>query len=76
MPDDITLSDTQAADRLQSAHIMLGEAPGATILGNTALEAARKALSLLTLGLIAAVERRDQLSDPLPPLPLDFRPPD
>ena len=67
MRDDIPLSDTQAADRLQQASAALGDAPGASIPANTALQAARKALSLLTLGLIATVERQDQKSDPPPP---------
>lgn len=67
--DHQPLTDTQACDRLQQAQDALGDAPGLSIPGNTALEAARKVLKLLTLGLIAAGERRDQLSDPPAPSP-------
>jgi hypothetical protein len=38
----------------------LGEAPGATIRANTALIAARKALALLSMGLITASVRAEQ----------------
>ena len=54
MTDDKALSDNQVDDRLKAALDALGEAPGATIRGNTALAAARKMLVLLSMGLIAA----------------------
>jgi hypothetical protein len=48
------LSDNEIDDRLKAARAVLGEEHGATIPGETALKAARKALELLSLGLIAA----------------------
>jgi hypothetical protein len=54
MADTAPLSDNQADDRIKAARAALGEAPGASIAANTALSAARQALSLLSLGLIAA----------------------
>jgi hypothetical protein len=64
MPDEKPLSDTQAGDRIQAALAVLGTAPGRTTAADTALEAARRALRLLSFGLIAAGEKRDQASDP------------
>jgi hypothetical protein len=52
--DNRPLSDNEADDRLKAALNALGEAPGITVAADTALAAARKALSLLSLGLIAA----------------------
>ncbi len=60
MADDKPLSDNEADDRLKAAREALGDAPGATVAANTALEAARRALSLLSLGLISASERRER----------------
>jgi hypothetical protein len=54
MADNRPLSDNEADDRLKAALNALGEAPGVTVAGDTALAAARRALSLLSLGLIAA----------------------
>jgi hypothetical protein len=48
------LSDNEIDDRLKAARAVLGEEHGATVPGETALAAARKALELLSLGLIAA----------------------
>jgi hypothetical protein len=48
------LSDNEIDDRLKAARALLGEEHGATVAGETALKAARKALELLSLGLIAA----------------------
>lgn len=56
MPDDKPLSDTQVHDRLVAASYVLGSAPGATGRANTALEAARRALRLLQLGMVHAME--------------------
>src|ERR1700748_1943619 len=53
------LSDNEADDRLKAALKALGEAPGVTVAADTALAAARKALSLLSLGLIAAGVKRE-----------------
>lgn len=54
MPDRKPLSDNQADDRLKAAITALGDAPGATVRADTALDAARKMLALLSMGLIAA----------------------
>jgi hypothetical protein len=48
------LSDNEADDLLKEARAVLGEADGKTAQASTALSAARKALELLSLGLIAA----------------------
>jgi hypothetical protein len=58
-PDTKPLSDNQADDRLKAALEVLGEAPGITVAGDTALKAARKALALLSLGLVAASAKRE-----------------
>jgi len=52
------LSDNHVDDRLKAALAALGDAPGETVEGNCALKAARKALSMLSLALIMAGERR------------------
>jgi hypothetical protein len=52
------LSDNEADDALKAARAALGDAPGETTAADTALRAARKMLSLLSLGLIAAGVRR------------------
>jgi hypothetical protein len=62
-PDNRPLSDNQADDRLKAALAALGSAPGKSVHSDTALKAARKALSLLSLGLIGAslnAENRQQ----------------
>lgn len=53
-PEKPPLSDNEADDRLKAALDVLGDEPGATIEANTALEAARRALNMLSLGLISA----------------------
>jgi hypothetical protein len=60
MADNRPLSDNEADDRLKATLNALGEAPGVTVAADadTALAAARKALSLLSLGLIAAGVKR------------------
>jgi hypothetical protein len=64
MADNRPLSDNEADDRLKAALNALGEAPGVTAAADTALAAARKALSLLSLGLIAAGVRRELKAQP------------
>lgn len=59
MADDEPLSDNQAGDRLHAALEALGDAPGATVRADTALKAARRALSLFQLGLLMASEKGD-----------------
>lgn len=48
------LSDNEIDDRLKAARALLGEEHAAAVPGETAVAAARKALELLSLGLIAA----------------------
>ena len=50
------LSDNQAHDALTEARRALGEAPGETVRADTALKAARQALSGLALALLVASE--------------------
>lgn len=50
------LSDNQAHDLLFEARRILGEAPGDTVRADTALQAARKVLSGLSLALLVAAE--------------------
>jgi len=52
------LSDNEIDDRLKAARAVLGEEHGAAVPGETALTAARKALELLSIGLIAAGLKR------------------
>jgi hypothetical protein len=52
------LSDNEIDNRLKAARAVLGEEDGATVPGETALAAARKALELLSIGLIAAGLKR------------------
>lgn len=55
-------------DVLHAAHEALGDFEGETVRGNTTLEAARRALSLLKVGLIYAAyknsDNNDAISDP------------
>lgn len=60
MPDRLPLSDNEVHDRLVAAYNALGERPGATTRGDTALKAARKALRLLQLGLVVAMEKAER----------------
>ena len=73
MADNRPLSDNEADDRLKAALNALGEAPGVTVAGDTALAAARKALSLLSLGLIAAGVQRELEGRPQDSLATDRR---
>ncbi|MGU3496350.1 hypothetical protein ACLBXM_20100 [Xanthobacteraceae bacterium A53D] len=63
MADITDLTDEQAHDRLVAAREALGDAAGTSTAANTALEAARKALVLLQLGLVGAMERRDRSAE-------------
>jgi len=60
MADLAPLSDNEADDRLKDALAALGQAPGATVRADTALQAARKMLSLLSMGLICASVKAEQ----------------
>jgi hypothetical protein len=59
------ISDSEIDDRLKGAILLLGEEPGRTVAGNTALKAARNGLALLSFGLIAAGEKADAARDGL-----------
>ena len=72
MTDNRPLSENEADDRLKAALNALGEARGVTVVADTALTAARKALSLLSLGLIAAGVKRE-LADHKPSCHFDGR---
>jgi hypothetical protein len=73
MADNRPLSDNEADDRLKAALNALGEARGVTVAADTALAAARKALSLLSLGLIAAGVKRELKARPHDGLATDRR---
>lgn len=51
------LTDDEVFERLVAAAVALGREPGETLRGDTAIEAARKALMLLQLGLVRAMDR-------------------
>jgi len=59
MADNRPLSENEADDRLKAALNALGEAPGITVAAETALAAARRALWLISLGLISAGVKRE-----------------
>jgi len=72
MADNRPLSENEADDRLKAALNALGEARGVTVAADTALTAARRALSLISLGLIAAGVKRE-LADHKPSCHFDGR---
>lgn len=53
---DKKLTDIEAYDRLHGALQVLDEDAAETVRANTALEAARKALTYLQLGLLKAID--------------------
>lgn len=57
------LSDNQAHDVLTEARRALGNSPGATVRADTALKAARQALSGLALALLVASENETDRVD-------------
>jgi hypothetical protein len=57
LPDK--LSDIEVYDRLHAAGGALGDEPGQTVAGNTALEAARKALTLFNCAMIKIIVRNE-----------------
>ncbi|MDR6632343.1 hypothetical protein J2X72_001127 [Phyllobacterium sp. 1468] len=50
------LNDEQAYDRLHSALLAIGKEEGQTVRGDTSLKAARRALALLQMGLLKAMD--------------------
>lgn len=70
MRDEKPLSDNEAHDRLVAAREALGNASGATVRADTALRAARRALNILQVGLVAAAEaNEDQVAGVIPIVP-------
>jgi hypothetical protein len=69
MADDKPLNDTQVHERLHTALMLLGNAPGMTKHGDTALRSARHALVLLQMGVVAAGEAAN---DDEPKVPVEF----
>lgn len=57
MPDDKPLSDIEIDDLLTEARDLLGDRPGETMRGSTAISAARTALIAFRFGLLEAAER-------------------
>jgi hypothetical protein len=57
LPDK--LSDLEVHERLHAARITLGDEEAETIEGNTALEAARKALSLFNAAIAKLISRHE-----------------
>jgi len=55
LPDK--LSDIDVHDRLHAAREALGDEPAETVEGNTAIEAARKALALFNAAMIKIITR-------------------
>lgn len=62
------LTDDQAYDRLHAALLAIGKEEGQTVRGNTSLKAARRALALLQMGLLKAMDedsdRNAAIKDP------------
>lgn len=64
------LSDNEIHGLLVAAGEALGREPGATVRGDTAIKAARRALVLLQFGLVAAMEQNsDTVPGIIPPEP-------
>ncbi len=57
MSEKPPLSDDEVYERIHAALLALGRESAATVRGETSLKAARKALTLLQLGLLAAMEQ-------------------
>ena len=53
------LLDDQVYERLHAAYLALGREEGETVRGDTALKAARRALTLLQMGHLAAQDSAD-----------------
>jgi hypothetical protein len=53
------LSDIEVHDRLYAAQVALGDKPGETVEGNTAIEAARKALALFNAAVATLINQRE-----------------
>ncbi len=60
MADEKPLNDEQVWNRLHAASEALGQAKGATVAGDTALTAARRALVLLQMGVLKSGEAEQE----------------
>lgn len=56
MSEKPPLSDDEVYERIHAALLALGRGDGATVRGDTTFKAARKALSVLQLGLLVSME--------------------
>lgn len=64
MADKEPLDDMAAYDRLHAAMLALGSEKGATVHGDTALQAARRTLGMLQLALLTAADKVRDPADP------------
>ena len=56
------MSDNEADDRIKAARAVLGDEEGETVQADTALNASRAALEIISLGLIkAGLKQRNEL---------------
>ena len=62
------LNDDEAYGRLHAALLALGRESGITQAANTALEAARRALTALQIGLLRSMEKKDDANPDDPPV--------
>ncbi|WMT85567.1 hypothetical protein NO932_11575 [Pelagibacterium sp. 26DY04] len=63
------LTDREVYERLHAAGLALGNDDGETVIGDTALKAARKDLAMLQMALVAAEEREERLKPSEPTVP-------
>lgn len=57
MSEKPPLSDDEVYERIHAALLALGRGDGATVRGDTTFKAARKALTVLQLGLLVSIEK-------------------
>jgi hypothetical protein len=57
LPMSRKLTDVEAYDRLHEALLSLGKEPGETTHGDTAIQAARRTLAMLQVGLLVIMEK-------------------
>lgn len=61
------LTETEVHDRLVAARDALGEEPGDSDLGSSTLTTARRALSILQIGLVKAMEEDSDQNEAIIP---------
>jgi hypothetical protein len=62
MSEKPPLSDDEVYERIHAALLALGRGDGATVRGDTTFKAARKALSVLQLGLLVSMENGTEVN--------------